>query len=215
MIEWLKKLNGCCSARCQMTLNHLKDKVDHDAGKGHLCRHQHQYDNLFYLCKVCYLTLPACRLYLQSTNQPGNSYHPRNDRLCVGWDVKPYSLSYSNNMHCCSLPSFFNLFWMDSSSVLRLLHITKTAKIKKVLALRQFAAKVIATFWFLLFQLCDAGRVVITLCFCIYLLKECMQTSSEELIQLLKLSVILFNLPVATSEMLVWISRTVSVYCAL
>ena len=39
-----------------MTLNHLKDSVGHDAGKDHLCRHQDQYDNLFYLCKVVSLT---------------------------------------------------------------------------------------------------------------------------------------------------------------
>jgi len=40
------------SARCQMTLNHLKDSIAHDAGRDHLCRHQDQYDNLFYLCRV-------------------------------------------------------------------------------------------------------------------------------------------------------------------
>ena len=49
VIDWLI---DCYSARCKMTLNHLKDKVCHDAGKEHLCRHQDQYDNLFYLCKV-------------------------------------------------------------------------------------------------------------------------------------------------------------------
>jgi len=41
-----------CSARCQMTLNHLKDGITHDTGGDRLCRHQDQFDNLFYLCKV-------------------------------------------------------------------------------------------------------------------------------------------------------------------
>jgi len=40
------------SVRCQMTLNHMRDGVGHDAGKQHLCHYQDQYDNLFYLCKV-------------------------------------------------------------------------------------------------------------------------------------------------------------------
>jgi len=52
LIDWSADYH-VCSARCKMTLNHLKDKVGHDAGKDHLCRHQDQYDNLFYLCKVC------------------------------------------------------------------------------------------------------------------------------------------------------------------
>ena len=45
------------SVRCQMTLNHMRDGVAHDAGKSHLCRYQDQYDNLFYLCKVSTSTL--------------------------------------------------------------------------------------------------------------------------------------------------------------
>jgi len=42
-----------CSARCQMTLNHLRDKVEHSAGSDRRCRHQDQFDNCFYLCKAC------------------------------------------------------------------------------------------------------------------------------------------------------------------
>ena len=67
LIDWV--IGYCvCSARCMMTLNHLKDNIGHDAGKDKLCRHQDQYDNLFYLCKVFTLTWITnenfhCRLY--------------------------------------------------------------------------------------------------------------------------------------------------------
>lgn len=40
------------SKRCILTMNHLKDGVPHETEREHKCKHQAQFDNTVYTCKV-------------------------------------------------------------------------------------------------------------------------------------------------------------------
>ena len=42
------------SARCSLTMNHCLDSVPHEADQHSRCKHQAQFDNTIYTCKVCW-----------------------------------------------------------------------------------------------------------------------------------------------------------------
>lgn len=46
---WMMFVN---SKRCVLTMNHLKDAIPHETDREHKCKHQAQFDNTVYTCKV-------------------------------------------------------------------------------------------------------------------------------------------------------------------